>query len=96
MAIQVNKYREDVQFKEGDMIFLSSKNIVSTRPSRKLTDRRYGLFEIIKVINGDYQLRLPVTFRIHDVFHPSLLSLAATNPLPNQKTTLSPPVDVNE
>ncbi len=95
MAKQANKHREDIEFKEGNMVFLSSKNIVSTRPSKKLADKKYGPFKVTKVVNGDYQLQLPVTFRIHDVFHPSLLSLAATNPLPGQKTTPPPPTDVN-
>ena len=81
MIAQTNKYREDIEFKERDIIFLSSKNIVSTWPSRKLINKRYDLFKIIKIINNDYQLKLPVIFRIHNVFHLSLLSLAIINPL---------------
>lgn len=76
------------------MVFLSSKNIVSTRPSRKLGNKRYGPFRIINLVDSDYRLELPVTFRVHDVFHPKLLTLAATNPLPGQQVAPPQSIDV--
>ena len=95
MAEQANKHRDDVKFKKDDMVFLSSKNIVSTRPSRKLGNKRYGPFRVMDLVGSDYRLELPATFRIHNVFHPKLLTLAATNPLPRQQVAPPQAVDVN-
>jgi len=41
----------------------------------KLNAKRYGPFKILDAISPIvYRLQLPVTWKIHDVFHPSLLS----------------------
>lgn len=95
MADQVNRHRLDVTFKKGDMVFLSSKNITSTRPSKKLDNKRYGPFQIKETVGTSYRLKLPPTIRIHDVFHPKLLSLAAADPLPGQKRVPPPAIVVD-
>ncbi len=41
-----------------------------------------------------YQLNLPALMGIHRVFHASLLRKAANNPLPGQKVTPLPPVNI--
>ena len=77
------------------MVFLSSKNIVTIRPSQKLDSKRYSLFRVITLVGSSYRLELPPTIKIHDVFHPKLLSLAATNPLPGQANPEPIPTKVN-
>ena len=93
---QTNQYRLDVKFKEGDLVFLSSKNIISTRPSKKLNDKRYSPFKIKALIGLLYRLELPKTIRIHNVFHTKLLTLAVTNPLLGQKNPPPKPTMVND
>ena len=84
MTAQANKHRKEVTYKEGDMVFLSSRNIKTARPADKLEDKMLGPFRIKKVMGSAYQLDLPVTMKIHDVFHPSLLRKDPGDPLPNQ------------
>ena len=51
-------------YKLGDKVWLEGQNIATDRPSRKLDDRRYGPFEILKQIGeAAYKLKLPRTWR---------------------------------
>ena len=76
------------------MMFLSSKNIKTQRPSKKLNNKMLKPFKIVKKVERAFQLELLRTMLIHDVFHSSLLQRAAMDPLPGQKQTLSPPIIV--
>ena len=75
-------------------MFLSSKNIKTQRPSKKLNDKMLEPYKIVKKVGRAFQLELLRTMLIHDVFHSSLLQRAATDSLPGQKQTLSPPIIV--
>ena len=88
MIAQVNQHRLNVKFKKEDLIFLNSKNIISTRPFKKLDNKKYDLFKIKALIDSSYRLKLLKIMRIHNVFSPKLLSLAVTDPLPSQKNPL--------
>ena len=62
-------------WKSGDKVWLEGRNLKLHYPSKKLTPKREGLFEIIQVISPVvYKLQLPPTWKIHDVFYASLLS----------------------
>jgi len=61
-------------FKIGDKVLLDGKNLRTTRPKAKLANKRHGPFEITDVIGTvNYRLKLPSTWKIHPVFHASLL-----------------------
>jgi hypothetical protein len=63
------------QYKKGQMVWLEGKNLKMPHQKTKLAPIRYGPFRIIKEISPvAYQLELPMTWSIHDVFHASLLS----------------------
>ncbi len=94
MVAQKNQQRLDVKFKEGDWVFLSSKNFTSTHPCKKLDDKKHGPFKIKALVGSSYRLDLPKAMRIHDVLHAKLLSLATTDPLLGQKN--SPPPGAND
>ena len=62
-------------WKVGDKVWLEAMNLCLNYPSRKLAPKRQGPFEIAQVLSLlTYWLRLPSTWKIHDVFHASLLS----------------------
>ena len=56
-------------------MWLEGKNLRLHYPTRKLAPRREGPFKISHIISPlAYCFRLPLTWKIHDVFHASLLS----------------------
>jgi hypothetical protein len=62
-------------WKVGDKVWLTGHNLRLHYPSRKLAPRQEGPFEIVQVVSPvAFRLRLPLTWKIHDVFHASLLS----------------------
>jgi predicted alpha/beta-fold hydrolase len=96
MIKSANKKRKEVVYNPGDLVFLSSRNIKTTRPSKKLDDKMLGPFKVLKAVGTSYRLQLPTTMRIHDVFHPSLLRRAADDPLPGQRNEQPQPVVVDD
>ena len=58
MIEQINRYRKDVTFKKGDLVFLSIKNIVINKLYKKLNDKMLGPFKIISIIDSFYKLKL--------------------------------------
>ena len=65
-----------IEFKVGDLVMLNARNIRQKRPSKKLADRLLGPFKILQIVGNHkqaYKLELPETWRIHPVFHVSLL-----------------------
>ena len=62
-------------YQEGDLVWLDVKNLKMTHPTHKLQAKRYGLFKIINALSHVvYQLQLPPSWKIHNVFHASYLS----------------------
>jgi hypothetical protein len=71
-------WKKDTKFKEyqkDEKVWLEAKNIHMTHPTTKLRPKRYGPFEITEAISPvAYQLNLPEQWKIHNVFHASLLT----------------------
>jgi hypothetical protein len=62
-------------FQTGEKVWLEGTNIKTTHPTAKLENKRYGPFPVIKVVSlVIFKLKLPATWKIHDIFHTSLLS----------------------
>lgn len=78
-VIQANKHRRPVTFKEGDFVYLSTKNLmVPTGRARKLVPKYLGPFRVAKVLSegATYELELSEELRsrgLHNAFHALLL-----------------------
>lgn len=96
--IQANKSRTAARnFQPGDLVWLKFKNIKSLRPCRKLDYKNGGPFKILEAIGKyAYKLELPKTLKVHPVFHVSLLSPTAHDPLPGQISGPPPPLQTED
>ena len=76
MKKQFDKKRRNPQrLKVGNNVWLENKNIQLNRPSKKLDNKRYGPFKILKDIGSEvFQLELPKEWAIHNVFNKNLLT----------------------
>ena len=84
-------------WKVGDKVWLEGKNLCLHYPTRKLVPRREGPFEISHVISPlTYRLRLPPTWKIHDVFHASLLSTYQETAEHGPNYASPPPEEIEE
>ena len=79
-------------------MWLENKNIQSNRPSKKLDNKRYGPFRILKDIGlGAFQLELPEGWAIHNVFNEDLLTRCVEPKFKGQhKEPALPPTIINE
>jgi hypothetical protein len=74
-ARYANERRRDVKFAPGDWVLLSSKNLRFKEGTPKLLPRWVGPFQVANQVGEtSYELVLPARWRIHDVFHASLLA----------------------
>ena len=61
-------------YQVGDLVMLNGRNIKTRRPSRKMDHKNHGPFQIEKVVSPlAVRLTLPRKWKIHNVFHVSLL-----------------------
>jgi hypothetical protein len=51
-----NKKRKKVVYNPGNLVFLSSRNIKTARPLKKLDDKMLGPFKILKAVGTFYRL----------------------------------------
>ena len=73
-----------LDFKIGGKVFVKSNNIHTTQPSKKLTEKYLGLFEIIAQVSSiSFTLHFPNSMRsIHPIFHISMLEPSTPEQIP--------------
>ena len=87
MIEQINRYKKDITFKKGDLVFFNIKNIIIDKSFKKLNDKMFGSFKVIFVIDSFYKLELSDIIKIYNVFHSKLLNLVVINSLFEQKNS---------
>jgi hypothetical protein len=79
-------------YQEQDQVWLEATNLKTTHPTAELAPKQYGPFTIIKkVSNMVFQLELPHQWKIHNVFHASLLTPYVKTELYRQNFPEPPP-----
>src|SRR5258708_2908046 len=83
--------------KIGNQVYVKAKYFCTTRPSKKLSEKNIGLYEVIAIPGSHlFTLHLPQHFRsIHPVFHISQLELAEPDPFPQCAQPPPPPHDID-
>jgi transposase InsO family protein len=84
-------------YRVGDLVMLDGRNIQTRRPSRKLDHKKHGPFQIEKIVSPlAVKLTLPRKWKIHDVFHVSLVEPYHTDgrPAPDPSQVLREADDV--
>ena len=62
-------------FVQGQKVWLENRNLKLPFKSKKIAPKRLGPFEISDVLSSlTYRLKLPETWKIHNVFHATLLT----------------------
>jgi hypothetical protein len=79
-----NRHRRPAPFEEGDLVYISTKNMsVPKGRARKLVPKYIGPYRILKSFgNSSFRIALPANLKsrgLHDVFHASLLRIHAPN-----------------
>ena len=78
-------------FKVGDKVWLDSRNL-KTIYHKKMAPKREGPFEITKVMGPiTYQLKLPTSWKIHNVFNAMLLRPYKENDIYGANFPMPPP-----
>ena len=79
-------------FKKGVKVWLEAKYLKLCHESKKLAPKREGPFLIEEVLNPlNYRLKLPTSWRIHPVFHATLLTPYKENDIHGKNFTEPPP-----
>ena len=86
--------KQQPDFRVGDLVKLNAKNIGTKCPSPKLAPRLYGPFKILEQRgNLAYKLQISDRWKIHPVFHVSLLEPYRTSIRPARE---QPPMEPEE
>jgi hypothetical protein len=76
----------------GDKVWLSSKNIVTDRPTAKLADKWLGPYPIASIVSRSaVRLQLPNSMKVHPVFNVTMIRPHEPDPILNRQPAPTPP-----
>ncbi len=74
IEVQINKHRWNVIYKVNDWVWLSFRNVKTTRLCKDLKDKQLSLYQITAKISVFYYLRLLISMKhLHLMFSSKLL-----------------------
>ena len=84
------------QFHIRDQVLLDGTNLQTSHPKHKLAPKHFGPFKVLWTSTTNCRLKLPDNWKIHPVFHNSLLKLYKETPQHGPNFSRPPPDIVAE
>ncbi len=85
IEVQINKHRQDVTYEVNDWVWLSFRNVKTTRLCKDLKDKQLDLYQITVKVSIFYHLRLSVSMKhLHSMFSSKLLQSYSEDSLSEQ------------
>ena len=89
--------RQDLSFAIGDRVWLEAYNLSTDAPSKKLAVKRLGPYTVLESVGpASYRLDIPVSWKVHNVFHVGLLSHTKEDTIPGRVAEPQAPVRIQE
>lgn len=86
---------EAPEYKIGQKVWLETENLNILRPSKKLSEKRIGPYEIVEIVSPNaVKLKLPKSIRIHPVVNVSQVCPYNPPQIPGQRPLPTPPIEV--
>ena len=94
--VNADKHRlAEPEYAVNEQVLVSTRNIRTNRPTKKLDYTYIGPFRIKRKINSvAYEIDLPPNYKIHNVFHVKLIKKYV--PSDNEHVIPPPPIQTNE
>jgi hypothetical protein len=89
-----DRNRRPVDWDEGDMVMIDTRNWKLDRPSKKLSDKWYGPVKVVRKVGESWEVELPEDWQIHPVFHSHSLRKHVADPLPGQARQAPAPIQL--
>ncbi len=87
IEVQINKHRRDVTYEVDNWVWLSFRNVKTTRFCKDLKDKQLNLYQITAKINIFYYLHLSVSMKhLHSIFSSKLLRSYSEDSLSEQNS----------
>jgi len=95
MKYYKGKETEQPSIEFRDLVMFDAKNIRTKEPSNKVSPKLYGLFKILEKEGCPaYKLEISPRWKIHPLFHVSLLEPYGTSHLPDREQPPRDPEDI--
>ncbi len=85
IEVQINKHKRNVTYEVDDWVWLSFRNVKTTRLCKDLKDKQLNLYQITAKMSIFYHLHLSVSMKhLHSIFSSKLLQLYSEDLLSEQ------------
>ncbi len=85
IEVQINKHKRNIIYEVDDWVWLSFRNVKTTRLCKDLKDKQLNFYQIIAKVSIFYYLRLSVSMKhLHSMFSSKLLQSYSENFLSEQ------------
>jgi transposase InsO family protein len=93
-----DRWKNDApQLRPGDRVWLETTHLSTDRPSPKLDWKRIGPLKILERLGPlTYRVELPATYKIHNVFHISLLTPVRDDRIPGCAQPAPDPITITQ